>query len=437
MLQWILLGSAIAIGIVINIAWSARERKKTRVAKREIEDLAAMGDIVPTSLHPMIDPHRCIGSGACVRACPEKQILGVVGGKAQLVNPLACVGHGACADACPVGAITLVFGTETRGVELPTVDPNFETNQSGLYIVGELGGMGLIGNAVEQGKQAADHVIASERRGGGDVLDAVVVGAGPAGMSATLRLIERDLRVALLEAEAFGGSITHYPRNKVVMNGVLDIPIYGKVKKRKMSKEELLSLWDDIRAKTYLPVAEGERVTQLTKETDDCWHVESSGGPQRSASVILALGRRGDPRKLGVEGEDRDKVVYRVIEPEVFDGQHVLVVGGGNAAVESVFALVDYGQCVSVSISYRKPEFLRCRRSNRDRINREIAAGRVHGWLNTRVTAIGAKDVTILDPEGKARRFHNDAVVIQIGGTSPTDLLKSAGIALVTKYAEA
>jgi thioredoxin reductase/NAD-dependent dihydropyrimidine dehydrogenase PreA subunit len=437
MTTWIAVSVLVTLALALNLFWRKREQGRTETGRRELESLQVMGDIVPASIHPVIDPIRCIGSGACVYACPEKSVLTVVNGRGVLTNPLGCIGHGACADACPVQAITLVFGTAKRGLELPDVDPDFQTNQPGVYIVGELGGMGLIRNAVSQGRQAADHIVAGDRRAAGEALDALVVGAGPAGTAATLRLMEAGLRVLLLEREAFGGTITHYPRAKVVMTGFLDFPMYGRVSKRKMSKEQLVALWEDIREKTGLKVAVGELVEKIEPAEDDSWLVSSTGGVFKTANVLLALGRRGSPRKLDVPGEEQSKVVYRVIEPEVFQGQHVLVVGGGNAAVESAFALVDGGSCTSVTISYRKNSFARCRQPNRKRIEAEMEAGRLTALMGTQVEEIFEDRVTLRDASGEQSSIQNDAVVIQVGGTAPTALLQDVGIEIVTKYGEA
>ncbi len=437
MTTWAALGVLVAIALMLSLFWRGKEQAQTESGRRELEELRAMGDIVPASIHPYIDPIRCIGSGACVYACPEKSVLTVVNGRGVLTNPLGCIGHGACASACPVQAIDLVFGTAKRGLELPQVDPDFQTNQPGVYIVGELGGMGLIRNAVSQGRQAADHIIAGDRRGDGKTLDALVVGAGPAGTSATLRLMEAGLRILLLEREAFGGTITHYPRAKVVMTGSLDFPIYGRVSKRKMSKEQLVSLWEDIREKTGLRVAVEELVEKIERGPDQSWLVSSTGGVFKTANVLLALGRRGSPRKLDVPGEEQSKVVYRVIEPEGFQGQHVLVVGGGNAAVESAFALIDGGKCASVTISYRKNTFARCRQPNRKRIEAEIEGGRLTALLGTEVEEIFEDRVSLRNASREPISIENDAVVVQVGGTAPTDLLQNVGIEIVTKYGEA
>ncbi|MGB5696428.1 MAG: NAD(P)-binding domain-containing protein [Polyangiales bacterium] len=437
MTTWIALGFFVAIILGFNLYLRQREQARTETGRQELEELRAMGDVIPASIHPEIDPIRCIGSGACVYACPEKRVLTVVNGRGVLTNPLGCIGHGACASACPVQAISLVFGTDKRGLELPQVDPDFQTNQPGIYIVGELGGMGLIRNAVTQGRQAADHIVSGDRRGTGECLDALVVGAGPAGTSATLRLMEAGLRVLLLEREAFGGTITHYPRAKVVMTGSLDFPVYGRVSKRKMSKEQLVTLWKDIQEKTRLQVAVGELVEKIERGPGDSWLVSSTGGVFKTANVLLALGRRGSPRKLEVPGEERSKVAYRVIEPEVFRDQHVLVVGGGNAAVESAFALLDGGNCASVTISYRKNAFARCREPNRKRIEAEVRARRLTALMGTQVEEIFEDRVTLRNGCGGPTSIQNDAVVVQVGGTAPTDLLQNVGIEIVTKYGEA
>jgi thioredoxin reductase/NAD-dependent dihydropyrimidine dehydrogenase PreA subunit len=428
---------------VLYALWERADRSRERVVRAVDQDTAALGDVAPASLSPLIDPNLCIGSGACVRACPEKVVIGLVGGRAKLVNPLGCIGHGACEAACPVGAIKLVYGTRTRGVELPRIDPHFQTNRTGVYVIGELGGMGLIRNAVSQGRQAADHVIAGSghpeappRRGVGDALDALVVGAGPAGISTTLRLMEAGLRVLLVEREAFGGTIVHYPRAKVVMTGALDLPLYGRVKRSTMSKEQLVALWQDIQTRTQPPLVTGELVQGLELDPDGMWRVNSNAGTRRAANVLLALGLRGSPQQLGVPGEELSKVAYRVIEPQEHASKHVLVVGGGNSAVESALALADDGRCASVAISYRRAQFARCRAQNRARIDAAIAAGRVRALMESEVLRIAPSQVE-LRTKDRVEQLRNDAVIVQIGGTPPSALLGSFGIELVTKRGEA
>lgn len=424
----------VLLAVLMERLWRRQDRKLSARAKREYEDVRSMGEVVPDSLHPRISADRCIGSGACVTACPEKLILGVIHGKAQLLNPLACIGHSACMDACPVNAIELVFGTATRGVELPRLDANFETTKPGVYIVGELGGMGLISNAVAQGVQAGAHIANTRRRGGPNAYDAVVVGAGPSGVATMLRLKAAGLRALLLERESYGGTIAHYPRRKLTMTTPLDLPLYGKVRSTRMTKEELLELFDNIRSKTELDVRTGELVSKL-RQVGELWELESTSGNLLAANVVLALGRRGAPRKLEVPGEEASKVYYRLLEPEVFAGQHVMVVGGGNSAVESALALIDQGGCASVSISYRRTAFARCREENRRKIDDAIGAGRVRSLLPSEIVSIGTNEIELKNGEQRYR-VPNDAVIVQIGGTSPAELLASFGIETVTKYGE-
>lgn len=419
------------------VLWARSSRVKAEQAEATVADIASLGDdLVPGSLHPKIDPDLCMGSGACVVACPEHDVIGIVGGRVKLVNPLACVGHGACEAACPMDAIELVFGTAKRGIELPVVDETFQTNLPGIYVIGELGGMGLIRNAIKQGREVGEYIKAGSRRGSGDVYDAVVVGAGPAGISATLQLGKDGLRVLLLEREALGGTITHYPRAKVVMTGTLDLAGYGKVRKRTMSKEQLIELWNDIRTKSDLPLREGELVSEISQGPGDTWELTSTSGTISAANVILALGRRGSPRKMGVPGEEAEKVAYRVLEPEVFANQRVMVVGGGNAAAECALALVDQGGCASVAISYRRAEFARLRGQVRDKLEALIAAGKMTAEMESNVTRVDSDSISLRYGDGREETLPNDAVVVQIGGTPPSKLLQKFGIDLVTKRGE-
>jgi thioredoxin reductase (NADPH) len=434
----VLVGLLVAVALLVYFWWTLRERRMERAAVRVIEDLRVMGDAVPTSLHPKVDPTRCIGSGACVTACPEDEVIAIVDRRARLANPLACIGHGACMEACPVKAIELVFGSELRGVEIPKISEHFETTRKGVYVVGELAGMGLIRNAISQGRQAAEHIVKAGRRGGAGALDAIVVGAGPAGISATLSLMEAGLRVLCLEREQFGGTVMHYPRAKVVMTGAIELPLVGRIKRRTMSKEDLVGLWESIRAKATPPVLEGELIQTIRSNEGDEWIVTNEKGEARkAANVILALGRRGAPRKLGVPGEETGKVHYRVLEPAEFRGKHVLVVGGGNSAVETALALLDHGQCAEVSISYRRPSFERCRAENKARITQEIQSGRIRALLPSTVSRIDSASVVLKDGAGREGTIRNDAVVVQIGGTPPSELLSGFGIESVTKYGEA
>jgi thioredoxin reductase/NAD-dependent dihydropyrimidine dehydrogenase PreA subunit len=427
---------ALLVATLVYALWARRSAAQEEEVLATLEDMAALGEVVPDTIHPVIDTDLCIGSGACVRACPEKFVLGIVHGQARLINQLACIGHSACMTACPVNAIKLVFGTAARGVEVPVLDPNFQTTRPGIYVIGELGGMGLIRNAVRQGRQAADHITRGARRGGADAHDAVVVGAGPAGVSATLRLMEAGLRVVLLERDKVGGTIMHYPRAKLVMTGALEFAMAGSVKRRTMSKEDLVLLWQSIMEKHGVPAKEGVLVQRMKEEPDRMWRLDTNAGPVRAANVLLAVGRRGTPRKLEVPGEEQPKVHYTLVEPDPFANKHVLVIGGGNSAVETALALADFNRCASVAISYRRDAFARCRADNRRRVDEAIQTGKVRALLASEIVSIGEREV-VLTSGGRETRIQNDAVIVQIGGTAPAELLQTFGISVVTKRGEA
>lgn len=392
----------------------------------------AAGLVEPPSMHPVVEPAKCFGSGACARACPE-QALGMVGGKMFLVNPSACIGHGACAAACPTQAITLVFGTEKRGMELPYVKPDFETNVEGLFIAGELGGMGLIRKAAEQGRQAVESIAKRGRAGAG--LDLVVVGAGPAGLCASLAARELGLRYLTIEQEdELGGSILHYPRAKVAMTAPVRLPIVGNVKMTEISKEELLAFWKKVIATTGLTVRFGERMLALVPLAAGGWEVRTTAGAHQARSVLLALGRRGTPRKLGVPGEDLPKVIYRMLDPAQFASSRLLVVGGGDSALEA--ALAASGEGARVVLSYRGEAFSRVKAKNRAAIGAAADAGRLRVLLSSSVTRI-APDSVELEQGGRRIRLDNDAVIVCAGGELPTPLLAQVGVRIDVHHGNA
>jgi len=336
-LLWIV---AVVLGAGILVPYVVRHRRRERDAIRKLEAARAVGVGEPETLHPVVNPSICIGTGDCVSACPEKDVLAVIGGRAMPVNQTHCVGHGLCERSCPVEAIQLVVGTSRRGVDIPRIRENFETNVAGIYIVGELGGMGLIRNAFEQARQCVEGIAREDRRAPSDVLDALIVGCGPAGLAASLNCAQRNLRFVTVERDDVGGAVRHYPRKKLVMSSPLEIPGFGRVSHREILKEDLVLLWDEVMQATG--VREHIRTGETFLEADagkGQFEVRTSSGSFRTARVILAIGRRGMPRKLGVPGEDGGNVSYSLLEPERYSGDNILVIGGGDSAVEAALAL--------------------------------------------------------------------------------------------------
>lgn len=392
----------------------------------------------PISLHPVIDPNRCLGCGSCVAACPEQpqhHVLGLINGKAQLVGPTDCIGHGACKIACPTDAITLVFGTETRGVTIPLLTPKFETTVPGVYVAGELGGMGLIRNALTQGRQAVEAIHAARRKAPPGCEDLVIVGAGPAGFGAAITATSLRMKFTAVEQDSLGGCVFQYPRGKLVMTSPAQLPIVGEIKFRSTSKEELLKFWQETERKVGLKIRYGERVVAVERTQRGTFVVRTARGAYEAMSVLLAIGRRGTPRKLGVPGEERSKVVYRLVDPDQYAGKNVLVVGGGDSALEAAASIAE-SAAGDVTLSYRSEAFQRAKAKNRQRVAAAVAEGRLRIMLKSNVKRIDESSV-VVDQEGREHVLPNDAVIIAAGGILPNDFLKSVGIEVETKYGTA
>lgn len=424
-IQWVFYSLPV-IFILLYALYQTRKQSNnlSKLKKAEAEGLAE-----PASLHPVIETHKCIGCASCITACPEGDVLGLIQGKSHLINPSHCIGHGACKTACPVDAITLVFGTEKRGVDIPQVNPDFQTNVPGIYIAGELGGMGLIRNAVEQGRQALE-AIASNKSGSGE-FDVIIIGAGPAGFSATLGAKQKGLKYLTLEQESLGGTVFNFPRGKIVMTQPMQLPIIGKVKIRETTKEALLEMWQEIEKKTGININYQENVLTINA-IDGGFEIKTNKASYTTAKVMLAIGRRGTPRKLGVPGEELPKVVYRLIDPEQYKGQHVLVVGGGDSALEAAASIAEQ-EGTTVTLSYRSDAFARAKEKNRLKVQQAEQAGRLRVMFKSNVKHIHQHSVEI-ELEGESLELNNDAIIVSAGGILPTPMLKAVGIEIETKY---
>lgn len=430
---------AYAAPLTIIWAWYiARARRRERHSLAVREQSVAAGHSEPASLHPVIDTVRCIGCGSCVKACPEQpehHVLGLIANKAQLVSPSDCIGHGACRTACPVDAITLVFGSAKRGVDIPLLSPSFESTVAGIFIAGELGGMGLIRNALTQGRQAVDAIHKQRPKArDADALDLLIVGAGPAGFAAALTAMSHGMKFVAIEQDSLGGCVFQYPRAKMVMTSPVTLPIVGKLRFGHTSKEALLEFWQGVERKTGLPMRYGERVESIVRAGSG-FAVRTSKGEHKAASVLLAIGRRGTPRKLEVPGEELPKVVYRLIDPEQYAGKDVLVVGGGDSALEAAASIAESGGR-RVTLSYRGDAFSRAKPSNRERIAAAGKSGRLVVMLASEVRRIGPASVT-LTHDGHEFDVPNDAVIVSVGGVLPAEFLRNVGLEVETKYGTA
>jgi thioredoxin reductase (NADPH) len=418
--------------------WYSRRRlKKEQQTISVYKKFKAVGSNELTTLHPVIDANKCIGCGSCVQACPEApdhQVLGLIHRKAVLIAPNDCIGHGACRAACPTDAITLAFGSEQRGVDIPILTPTFETTVPGIYIAGELGGMGLIRNAFTQGRQAIEAIHRSLKARtalDGASIDVVIVGGGPAGFAAALTAHSLKMKYAVLEQESLGGSIAKYPRKKLLMASAAELPLVGKIEFAQSSKEELLAFWQQTAQRVGLNIHHHTRVDAIQSNGLGAFVVTAGTQRFHVNRVLLAIGRRGTPAMLGVPGEQLTKVVYRLVDPDQYVGQQVLVVGGGDSALETAISIADANG--RVTLSYRGTDFVRATLENRRRIEQAIQSEKINVLLGSTVTRI-TPDAVELNAYGQPTRIQNHAVIINIGGLLPTDFLRSIGIEVTTKY---
>jgi len=408
-----------------------RSLKKRDARAREAAEKGKLFSEGPKAQHPHIDSNYCIGCATCTTVCPEGDVLALIAGKAVLVNGHKCIGHGLCADACPVGAITMVMASPSMGADMPYLTGEHETTVPGLFIVGELGGLALIKNAVNQGRDCVDTITrrlaenpaAAPTHG---VYDVLIVGAGPAGISASLRAIERKLNYITLERDEVGGTVAKYPRQKLVMTSPVEFPMYGKFKKMQLSKEHLLAFWDMVLNRSDFNVCTGEKVADIKKGEDGIFTVLTANNEYRARHVILALGRAGEPRKLGVKGEELPKVMYRLIEADHYINKRILVVGGGDSAVEAAMGLAHQAGN-QVALCYRGDQFSRIKERNIKRIEDCMRTGKVKVLFETNPVEFRADSVT-LDVKDVLQEMPNDFVWIFAGGTPPNDFLKKIGV---------
>ena len=428
---------SIAVAIILFFLITHLRRLKRRDAEAVVA--AEKGKIIshgPQSQHPKIDGNLCIGCASCTLVCPEGDVLAMFGGKAVIINGYKCIGHSLCMDACPVGAITMVMADPSVNGDTPILTPKQETTVKNMFIVGELGGLALIKNAINQGRDCIDHIAtrlaaSGVSRNNTDVHDVLIVGAGPAGVSASLRAIEKNLKYITVDEGEIGGTVAKYPRQKLVMTSPVEFPMYGKFKKWELSKEELLKFWDQVLRRADFKFSKGEKVSDIQKAEDGTFVVHTSNNQYRTRYVVLALGKGGSPRKLGVKGEGLPKVMYRLIEADHYINKKILVIGGGDSAVEAAMGLAaQVGN--TVTLSYRQANFSRLKDRNIKRLEECVRKGKLKVIYNSNPVEF-TEESAILEVSGTAQKLANDFVWIFAGGDPPTAFLKKIGVGFNSK----
>jgi len=403
----------------------------------------APADAPQDATHAVVRADMCVGCGTCVEACPEDGAI-ALRGKLAVVDRRRCVGHGSCAEACPVSAIMLTQGEAVHRVRVPDIKPDFQSNIAGIFIAGELGGRGLIKNAINEGRIAAEHVaqdLAAMRSvtdaaaptgepAAGEILDLAIVGSGPAGLSAGLEAHRRELKYIVLEQGTLADTIRKYPRRKILFAEPLKIPLYGDLWISDSSKETLLETWETIIANTGLRVATGHRVESIIRD-EDAFVLSAGGRTFRARRIILAMGRRGTPRRLDIPGEEAENVFYDIVEMEAFKSRRVTVVGGGDSAIESALGLANQPG-TKVTLSYRGDTFKRVKARNLQKLKACVDCGRINLCLASELQEI-RPDSVILQMKGTSKELPNDDVIIRIGGEPPDAFLGKLGVRMVQK----
>ena len=433
---------AVALGLAVALAATGTRRFELRQLRRGLEErqqAKQRGSHRARLQFPHVDLSRCIGCGTCVAACPEEGVLEILHGQALVVHGGRCVGHGRCAAECPVGAIALTLGDVEERRDIPALTENLEARGTpGLFLAGEVTGYALVRTAIAHGSAIAGEVArrlrAEEPRP--DLLDLCIVGAGPAGLAAALEAKRQGLRFRLLEQEdAIGGTVAKYPRNKLVMTQPVELPLHGKLSQTSYLKEGLIELWERIAAEQDLPLRTGEELLGVEPLEAGGFVVRTSAGAHPARYVCLALGRRGTPRRLGVPGEELRKVSYALQDANSHRGRKLLVVGGGDSAVEAAIGLAEQPGN-QVTLSYRKSSFFRLKARNEARIEQAIATRSVEVVFDSRVAGILPDRVILVAGEGEGQRElerANDEVFVMVGGIPPYPLLEASGVSFAPK----
>jgi thioredoxin reductase/Pyruvate/2-oxoacid:ferredoxin oxidoreductase delta subunit len=315
---------------------------------------------------------------------------------------------------------------------LPIVDKRYESNVRGIFLVGDVTGLPLVKVAANQGHEVIEGIekagiIRSD--GEAEGLDLVIIGGGPAGISAAIEAAKRGWKYVVLERSKVASTVRSFPPGKKVYAEPRSIENISELQTgRDLDKDEFLQLVQEAVERHDLNIKEGTDVSRVRKLKDGTFEVEIKGGsPFPCRNVLVAVGRQGQPRLLNVPGADMaHKVTYRFHTVEDYKNKNVLVVGGGNSAIEAALMLKDANK---VTLAYRGDNLYRAKEENRQLIDEAIAAGELTALFESNVVEVRENEVDI-DVAGTTSTIANDNVVIQIGSLPPIDFLHDMGLEL-------
>jgi putative YpdA family bacillithiol system oxidoreductase len=380
----------------------------------------------PRLIHSINDD-RCIGCDACVDICPT-DVLELVNNKSRVQRVSDCVQCEQCAHACPTTALVMHYqGTAPPGFRVPLLDEHYQA-APGLYLLGEASGKPLVKNASNLGRAAIEHMVKNGLTPDNRVpsaLDVLIVGSGPGGLSAALSCVAHGLTYAVIEKdELVCSTVARYPKGKRVMAEPYDVRCLGLLPIWDSGKEELLAAWKRLIDNHGIRVSTRETVDEVQRD-GDVFAIQTSRRQLRARRVLLAIGTRGQPRRLGVPGEDLPKVSSLLTDAELHRGQHVLVVGGGDSAVEAALALAE--TAAQVTLSYRGRSLSRCKSRNRKALDEAVARGGVRVCFGSQVQEIRPRSVVLEFGNGQLE-VANEHVFVCIGGEAPIRWLERVGV---------
>ena len=418
------------IGLLVVVKMVMSSKKKTPDAKK-----------VRLLIHSINDD-RCTGCDACVIVCPT-DVLELRGNKSRVARFGDCIQCEQCANVCPTTALVMHHeGTQAPPVLVPDLDDYYQSKVAGLYLLGEAAGKPLVKNAINLGRAVVEHALRSGMRPGAlasqdrpdlTCVDVVIVGSGPAGLSAAMSCLQRKLSYVVLEKDAFVAStIARYPKGKKVMAEPYDVRCVGLLPVWDSPKDKTIAEWNRILSQVGLDIRMREAVESV-KPDAGTFLVKTDKGMYRSQKVLLCIGTRGKPRKLNVPGEDQPFVYPLLDDPDLYRGQTVLVVGGGDSAVEAAIALAERSLKNKVILSYRGKSFTRVKARNRQDLAQLVEQQRVLQILGSTVQDFGKKSVNLKMPDGRLRPIPLGSAFILIGGDPPIKWLESMGIGYVQK----
>nr|MBA3498818.1 NAD(P)-binding domain-containing protein [Deltaproteobacteria bacterium] len=403
-------GFAILLMAVFTMV-SARKRHAGIVAPATV--------VGPAILVHDINDDRCTGCDACVAVCPTN-VLDLVANKSRVLRFHDCIQCEACMIACPTEALVMFpEGSVPPPLKVPEIDDNFQTVVPGQYPIGEVAGKPLVKSAANLGRAVIEHMLMSGMQpnaiGRSDtIVDVAIIGSGPGGLSAALTCIQRGLSYVVLEKEQMiASTIARYPKGKLVMAEPYDtmnlsfLPVFDS------AKEQLIPIWQELIQRVQMNINQGESVETVARAPDGAFEIRSTVNTYRAQRVVLSIGTRGKPRTLQVPGENLPKIFNLLEDPDDWRGRSVLVVGGGDSAVEAALALADAG--AKVMLSYRGKGFNRAAPKNKQTIELYAAEGRIKAKLGSQVLQFEGDSVTLALADGSQKRYPNDAAFVLIG----------------------